>query len=339
MNKLLFGIFVFFYSTLSCCNYPSPVKKINSFSLSECAVTSYRTGSDTDLQTETKEAIVLMGGGKDVDLAFRQMIKDSGKGDFVIIRASGADGYNDYLYSELGGPNSVETLIIDSREKAFCPTVAEKIRKAEALFIAGGDQAKYYLYWKDTPVQNSIEYLVNAKKVPIGGTSAGMAIMSELVYTAEVSSLTSEKALKNPLSEEVTIKNDFLKIPLLKNILTDTHFDQRKRQGRTIAFMANVLTKEMIKEVKTVAADENTALYIDDDNQAEVLGSGKIWLFQAENGLPERCIPSQPLHWKREKKAIKVTKTTGKFNFADWSSFSGDFSVKYFYVENGRLSD
>ena len=74
----------------------------------------------------------------------------------------------------------------------------EKIRNAEAMFIAGGDQSNYARYWKDTPVEDAINF-VAAKPAPIGGTSAGMAVLSEFVYSAEgEESLTSPVALADP---------------------------------------------------------------------------------------------------------------------------------------------
>ena len=65
----------------------------------------------------------------------------------MVIRASGSTGYNDYVYG-LGTANSVETLLINSREKALLPETGKRIREAEALFIAGGDQYDYYLFWR-----------------------------------------------------------------------------------------------------------------------------------------------------------------------------------------------
>ena len=47
-----------------------------------------------------------MGGGTDVDAAFKWMIEKSGGGDFVIIRADNSNGYNSYIY-DMGGINSV----------------------------------------------------------------------------------------------------------------------------------------------------------------------------------------------------------------------------------------
>src|ERR1700712_3789411 len=104
-------------------------------------------GDTADVKTPTRGGSVLMGGGKDVDAAFKWMINRSGGGDVVIIRASGTAAYNPYIFG-LGKVNSVETLKIDSRELANNDTVVRIIRNAEMLFIAGGDQSNYMKYWK-----------------------------------------------------------------------------------------------------------------------------------------------------------------------------------------------
>jgi len=89
----------------------------------------------------------------------------SGGGDVVVLRSAGTEAYNTYMYTDLGIPvNSVETIIIDTRAKASIAAIATKIRNAEALFISGGDQATYVSYWKDTPVEDAINYLIIPKK-------------------------------------------------------------------------------------------------------------------------------------------------------------------------------
>src|SRR5688572_17106590 len=68
------------------------------------------SGSPKDVTTKTEGGFVLAGGSTDVDEAFRWMIKRSGGGDFVVIRASGSTGYNEYIKG-LDSLNSVETLL------------------------------------------------------------------------------------------------------------------------------------------------------------------------------------------------------------------------------------
>src|SRR5688572_20937039 len=86
------------------------------------------TGDAADVTVPTELGIVLMGGSTDVDQALQWMIDRAKGGDVIIIRASGSTGYNDYIY-ELGKVNSVETLLIDSREKALKESVGKRIRE------------------------------------------------------------------------------------------------------------------------------------------------------------------------------------------------------------------
>jgi len=53
--------------------------------------------------------------------------------------------------------------------------------------------------------------------------------------------LTSKQALANPYFSRVTVRRDFLEIPLLRNTLTDSHFAKRDRMGRTLVFLARIV--------------------------------------------------------------------------------------------------
>ncbi|MGB4929806.1 MAG: hypothetical protein WBP43_07535, partial [Chitinophagales bacterium] len=106
----------------------------------------YLTGDGEDVEGETEDGTVLMGGSTDVDAAFEWMIDRAGGGDFVVIRVTGEDGYNQYIY-DMGGVNSVETIVINTTSSANNMGVYNRIINAEALFIAGGDQWNYVNYW------------------------------------------------------------------------------------------------------------------------------------------------------------------------------------------------
>jgi hypothetical protein len=64
------------------------------------------------------------------------MISLSGGGNFLVIRATGTDAYDEYIYN-LGKVQSAATLIITSREGSNSHFVKKIIAQAEALFIAG----------------------------------------------------------------------------------------------------------------------------------------------------------------------------------------------------------
>src|SRR5208337_4745112 len=131
-----------------------------------------RIGNKNALATKPTAGIAMMGGGSDLDEAFRWLCDKGNGGDFLILRATGDDDYNSYI-QKLCHMNSVATLIIPDRQAAQDPAVAEIIRRAAVIFIAGGDQANYIRGWRDTPVESAINANVAAGKA-IGGTSAGL---------------------------------------------------------------------------------------------------------------------------------------------------------------------
>jgi cyanophycinase len=284
--------------------------------------TSYQyfaVGSQTDVTTTTTAGTVLMGGGTDVDAAFQWMINKSGGGDFVVIRATGTDAYNPYIFA-LGTVNSVETLIIPSRTAAADPFVIAKIRNAEAVWIAGGDQANYTNFWKDTPVEDAINYVANTKHAPVGGTSAGLAVLGQFVYTGGTGSSTSSDALANPYHRYMVFDRDFLSIPNMGGIITDSHFVTRDRFGRTVAFLARIIKDGWASSARDIAVDEATAMLVEANGAATRVGSGAAY-FISSNGVPQVCVAGTPLTYT----GLPVYKVSGAatFNLSTWTGSGG----------------
>src|ERR1051325_4336907 len=177
--------------------------------------------------------LVLMGGGTDVDAAFQWMCQRAGGGDFVVIRTTGTDAYNPYIQQLCPQMDSVETIIITSVTGANSAYVSTQIQNAEALWIAGGDQSTYVDLWRGTAVQTGVNFLINSKQVPVGGTSAGLAVLSQFIYTGALGSVTSSQALANPFHRYVTLDRDLFQSSLGVNKLYDSHFVTRDRMGRS----------------------------------------------------------------------------------------------------------
>jgi cyanophycinase len=259
-------------------------------------------GNPADVVTSTSGLLVLQGGGTDVDENFVRMGARAGGGDFVVIRASGTDAYNPYIY-DLCSCDSVATIIFKNRNAAFNQLVLDTIRNAEAVFIAGGDQSDYVKLWKGTPIEDAIHH-VAAKPAPIGGTSAGMAIMSEFVYSAmSNSSLTSEEALADPFHRDLTLDRDFLALPKLGGLITDQHLQERDRMGRTMAFLARLVNDGWTAQARAIAADRETALHVD-----PITGATEVFTtpthptpfvyFLTTAGPAQVCEPGAPLTYR-----------------------------------------
>ena len=204
---------------------------------------SFIVGNPEDAQPSNtlSPGLVLMGGGTDVDEAFQWICQRAGGGDFVVIRTTGTDAYNPYIQQLCPQMDSVETIIITSVAGANSAYVSSHIQNAEALWIAGGDQSTYTSLWRGTAVQTGVNYLLNSKQAPVGGTSAGLAVLSQFIYTGARGSVTSSQALANPFHQYVTLERDLFLSALGADKLYDSHFVTRDRMGRSLAFLARIV--------------------------------------------------------------------------------------------------
>ena len=180
------------------------------------SLTRFDTGNAADVAPSLHGPVLhLAGGGGDVDAAFQEAIdrvrgcRDcDAKLDVVVLRASGADGYNAYL-AAMPGVDSVTTFVITDRRSAQRPDVVEAVRNAEYVFFAGGDQCNYVRHFNDAPIEEAVR-AVYARGGAIGGTSAGMAIQGLAGYDAcNDASAQSKLALADPYNDEISFTTDF----------------------------------------------------------------------------------------------------------------------------------
>lgn len=297
----------------------------------------YRSGSAADVQPPqpASNLMVLMGGGIDVDDAFRAMIaKARGGGttgvDAVILRTSGADGYNPYLMG-MPGVDSVESIVLKTRAGASAPEVLDLVARADVLFIAGGDQSTYIAQWAGTPLEAAIKAAV-ARRVPFGGTSAGLAVLGQFDYSGANQSVSSAEALANPYDRNVTLDRSFLNaLPLMAGVITDAHLVTRDRMGRLVTFMARLSADGWAgwQTLRAIGVDEQTAVVVDGDI-ATVMGNddgqggrtGRAY-FLKPTVAPTTVQARKPLTFRN----LQVEKRTagGQYNLATWPTVAPYF--------------
>jgi cyanophycinase len=277
--------------------------------------------------------LVLMGGGTDVDAAFQFMCQRAGGGDFVVIRTTGTDAYNPYIQQLCPQMDSVETIIITSVTGANSAYVSSHIQNAEALWIAGGDQSTYVNLWRGTAVQTGVNFLLNSKLAPVGGTSAGLAVLSQFIYTGELGSVTSSQALANPFHRYVTLDRDLFQSSLGGNKLYDSHFVTRDRLGRSLTFLARIVNNGWAAQPRGIGIDEQTAVLVLPNGAASMVGVGAAYFLQAP-GPAQVLADRTPLTYLN----IGVYKVPqgGTFNFSTWTGTGG---VAYtLNVNNGSVT-
>ena len=219
--------------------------------------------------------LLLMGGGDRNFDALRWFMKKAGNGHIVVLRASQGGEIGEEFFNEVGGIQSVETFVFSDREQSNDPKLLAALKRADGIFLAGGDQSRYVRFWRGTPVAAALDAHVRAGK-PLGGTSAGLAMQGEYLYGAmDGGSQISPRALADPLGADNTIETDFLHIASLKGIVTDTHFSERNRLGRLIAFVAkgeSLAGRPLIG----LGVDEDAAVAVEGDGSARVYATSPM---------------------------------------------------------------
>lgn len=283
---------------------------------------SYIVGNAADAQQSPSlsPGLVLMGGGTDVDAAFQWMCQRAGGGDFLVIRTSGSDGYNTYIQQLCPQMDSVESIVITSVAGANSSYVSSRILNAEALWIAGGDQSTYMNLWRGTAVATGVNHLLNTKLAPVGGTSAGLAVLSQFIYTGAAGSVTSSQALANPFHQYVTLDRDLFQSALGANKLYDSHFVARDRMGRLVVFLARIVNNGWASQPRAIGVDERTAILVLPNGAATMAGTGVAYFLQAP-GAAQVISPGTPLTYFNV--GVYKVPQGGTFNFSTWSGTGG----------------
>ncbi|MBK8942223.1 MAG: cyanophycinase [Polyangiaceae bacterium] len=190
--------------------------------------------------------------------------------------------------------DSVETLLVKTRGFADSDYVADRPSRAEAIFLAGGDQATYVTSWKGTRVE--LELAAAARGAVIGGTSAGCAVLGDYSFSALNDSVYSDEALADPYNRFMTMEQEFLNFSRLTGVITNTHFAERDRMSRLMTFVARPIADNWATSAVGVGVDEDTALFVDAAGEGTVLGSGAVYVVRS-NGAPALCTAGEPLEY------------------------------------------
>lgn len=291
-------------------------------------LTAYpRRGSQADDTSAPKgPGLVMMGGGPDVDAAFvwahDLVVGSKARGaDVVVLRATGADGYDAYL-DGLAQFNSVQTLKIPAKATSTDLAFAARVvGAAEIVFFAGGNQGDY-VAWAGSPLMRAVQGVYDRGGV-VGGTSAGTAILGASVNDATLvisESITSKTMMTDPYDPSVHFTQNMLVFPPLARTITDMHFAERDRMGRLVGFMARQVADGVVAgplpTVYGVAVDEDTALVIDPARSGRIFrqrGAGAVYVVRG--GAPDRAVRGQPLVY-RDLTVHKLDSDAARYDFA-----------------------
>lgn len=289
-------------------------------------------GTGADATASPVRRLVLMGGGPEEDGAARRFVEAADGGDIVVLRATGSlTSYPDYFSVELvpgPAPASVVTVRTDTPPLADHPSVLCRLDRAEAIWLAGGSQWDYLGRWPH-PVHVAIREAWR-RGAAMGGTSAGAVSLGEAAFDARHGTVTSAEALADPADVSVSVGPSNIPQPELRNMIVDSHFTERSREGRLLAFLGRLLAQHRSGSFVGIGIDEGAALEIEDDGyRVSSARGGAVWMFEATG--PAVVQPGRPLSLDGIRRVRLAHGASGRWPFL----FDDAERVQALVVEDG----
>ena len=224
---------------------------------------------------EQRGWIIPIGGAEEKDNSpailrrFVRLAMEAGDGaaDIVVIptasqlRATGPR--YERIFGELGAER-VTAVDFDTRRDCEEAGRIERLKRATGIFFTGGNQLRLSTLLGGTSVAKAVRAL-NAAGVPVAGTSAGAAFISEHMIAFGDEGST-------PIAGSVRLAAG---LGLTNRFIIDQHFRQRDRLGRLLTALA------YNPFAVGIGLDEDTAAFIGPDNTVHVEGSGGITVVDA----------------------------------------------------------
>ncbi|OQX82807.1 hypothetical protein B6D60_11570, partial [candidate division KSB1 bacterium 4484_87] len=237
--------------------------------------------------------ILAVGGGREdygdwSDAPYRWMVEKAEFGKIINIDVDATSNWYPAYFIHFGAAAESRALQIPDRESANSDAVYQELKSAKGIFIEGGNQWDYVSVWKGTKVQQAIREIFQQGGV-IGGTSAGLAVLGDVVFDAKYGSALPQKAVYDAYIPQIHFEKNFLN--LLPNILTDSHFTMRGRLGRLVPMLARLHIENPEIEFIGLGIDENTAICIDPGLNGKVFGEATVTVLYKTGNSQINCSP------------------------------------------------
>jgi cyanophycinase len=230
------------------------------------------------LEAQPQGTLYIIGGGKRPDDMMKQFVElaeqfQSGRIVIFPMASSAPDEVGAEQAAQLRdlGAKRVEYHVL-TREQAEQPDSAKILDGVGGIFFSGGVQSRLLHVLFGTPLHNKIQASYREGAV-IGGTSAGAAVMSEIMITGD------EKREVQQGQEFSTIEaGNILTLAglgLIDKVIIDQHFVRRRRHNRLISLVVE------IPELLGIGIDESTAIVVEPDHTFLVVGWGNVLVYDA----------------------------------------------------------
>ncbi len=248
------------------------MKKITILGLSLSLAVSLSSCSPS----QTKGYLVIVGSSrpKSIMKRFVELAERRGRGKIVVFPMASSvpaeTGPYEITQLKAAGARHVEFHIL-TREQALDEQNVGILDAADGIWFSGGDQSRLTDALGNTPIHRRLLEIYKDGGV-IGGSSAGAAVMSEIMITGE----EKRKVDQASYGFETIEADNIVTSPgfgFIKAAIIDQHFVRRKRHNRLISLVAeNPL-------LLGIGIDESTAIIVTPNDTFEVDGERNVIVY------------------------------------------------------------
>jgi len=232
--------------------------------------------------SRTKGYLFIIGGGDRPESMMRRFVELAGQfgsGKIIVFPMASSEPVETgaHLVAEFQrlGAERVESCVL-TREQALAESSVRILDGAGGVFFSGGDQSRHMAVLQGTPVERALIELYHAGCV-MGGTSAGAAVMSEVMITGDERRKPEEGHEFETLEAGNIVTAEGL--GFIKTAVIDQHFVVRKRHNRLMSVIAER------PQLLGIGIDEETAIIVGPDEKFDVLGNRNVVVYDASRGF------------------------------------------------------
>lgn len=234
------------------------------------------------------QKLFLFGGGRRPPEAIAQFVELAGGSEAKILVVTWASQIPDEVFSAISddlkaaGAREILSALKPPKSPSARAEFLDRLSEVDAVFFSGGDQSRAMQVFGHSELREAVVKKYKDGFV-VAGTSAGTAMMSNLMLTGD----------QTPLAEG---------LGLLPRVILDTHFLKRQRIPR----LAKAIEEH--PELIGVGIDEGAALFVLGGVHSRVVGPQKVVViregdlgcedylmpndcFNLKNGQRESCQP------------------------------------------------
>lgn len=224
--------------------------------------------------------LFIIGGGKRPPSLVQRMADEANlsSGYGIVLSMSSAEPdtssfYGIKQFKELGYKN-VHGMFYTSENPPSLGAL-DSIKNASLIYITGGSQNRFMKRIEKTGIEKAIHDCYENGGM-IAGTSAGAAVMSEVMITGDEKNYPIYEDTGRSIERNNLIYGTGL--GMLDNVIIDQHFIQRSRYNRLISAVIEH------PQLKGIGIDESTAILVK-GKTAEVVGESQVIVMESPKGI------------------------------------------------------